>query len=284
MKSFVALMILSLALVGCGDSKQKKAAKAFEAALEAETNQTWTLVKLDTEKGNFSVYRNENTGEYVAYNMDRWDMNTMTTYAQFAAVAVDGDIVGDLARNQEWIESGYWDSVYDTYTNTWEEYDSYCDCYVTQTETVSVYVGEVWVDTSHWYTFYTGGGFRFSNTAGVSRDLETIAALKEETAVKFMAHKLKTELSLSEGRAQEMARLASRYQRLENARELTVAEKNTFAMSALGVNMNQVEVALRNRAQGREQQYRDLLNTAARVNSTTPEQIGKFFDKVVGEI
>ncbi len=283
MLKFIAIAALSAALVGCS-SKQEKAARSFEAALEADTGVSWTVVKAETERGQFSVFRNDATGEFVAYNLARWDRNTMTTLSQFTAVAQTGDVINNLAQDQEWVEDGYWRDVTDWRYNTEWQFDYECNCYDHVTEWEQVVVGQEWVDTSHWYVFYVGGGFRFQNTAGVSRDLETIAALKEEAAVGLMAHKLKTEFSLSANRAQEMARLASRYQRLESSRELTTAEKNSFAMSAMGVNMNQIESALRNRAAGREQQYRDLLNTAARVNSTTPEQIGKFFEKVVGEI
>jgi hypothetical protein len=41
---------------------------------------------------------------------------------------------------------------------------------------------------------------------------------------------------------------------------------------------------MKNKAQGSEAQYDDLLKTAAKVNNTTPEQIGKFFDQVVEQI
>ncbi len=45
--------------------------------------------------------------------------------------------------------------------------------------------------------------------------------------------------------------------------------------------MSQIETALQARAQGNESRYQDLLNAAAKVNNTTPEQIGKFFTEMV---
>ena len=279
MQKLLVLLSLCSVLVACNG--QKKTAKAFEKVLETETGNSYTLVKLQTEKGNYSVFRNENTGEYVAYNMDKFDRKTMTSFSQY--VAVEGDVVHNLQKDREWVDSGYWESIYDTGTRYVDVYDSYCSCYKTETETYSYYVGERYVDTSHWYTFYTGGGFRFENTAGVSKDLETIAALKEEAAEAFMAHKFKSEFSLSDNRASELAKLANRYQRLENTRELTTPEKDKFAMTALGVSMTQVENAMKAKAEGKESQYASLLKTAAQVNSTTPEQIGKFFTEVIGE-
>lgn len=280
MQKFLTLFLLVFVVVSC-KSEKKKAAQSFEAALEAATGNSFTIAKLQTEKGNYTVYRNENTGEYVAYNMDKWNRETMSSLDQFNAVAVAGDVVGGLNKDREWVDSGYWESVYDTRTYTDDYYDSVCGCYQTETRTESYYVGERYVDTSHWYTFYTGGGFRFENNSGVSKDLETLAALKEAAAESFMASKFKSEFSLSDDRASEMAKLASKYQRLENARELTTSEKDKFALSALGVSMNQIEVAMKKKAQGSDAQYADLLKTAAQVNNTTPEQIGKFFDEVV---
>ena len=279
MKKLFVMLLVSVFAVSCGNG-HKKDAKTFEAALEASTGQTFTVAKLNTAKGEYVVYRNDATGEYVAYNMAKWDRETMTTLDQFLASAVDGvDIVRNLGAQEEWVESGYWRDIYVTDYDT--EWDDFCECYQTVTE--QIWVGQEWIDTSHWSTFYYGGGFRFDNTSTQSRDLDTIAALKEEAAEQFIAHRLAGEFSLSNNRATELAKLANRYQKLENARELTAGEKDKFAMDALGVSMTQVERAMRNRAEGNENQYQQMLETAARVNNTTPEQIGRFFTEMVGE-
>ncbi len=278
MQKMFVLFLSLIVLTACNE--KKKEARAFETALEA-SGQTYTIVKLKTEKGNYTVYRNENTGEFVAYNLDKWNRETMTTLDQYNTVAVAGDVVHNLAKDSVWIESGYWQDIYDTRTYTDEYWDDFCECWETDTYTEDIWVGERWVDTSHWYTFYTGGGFRFENTAGGSKDLETLAALKEDAAKSFMKAQFKSQLKLSESRASEMANLASKFQKLENARELTTAEKDQFALSALGVSMSDVESALKKKAEGSEAQYADLLKKAAQVNNTTPESIGLFFEEVL---
>lgn len=281
MQKILVLVLLSLFVVACG---HKKDAKSFEEALEASTGHTHSIAKLYTETGEYVVYKDNVTGEYAAYNLAKWDRKNMKTMQQYTAVAVNGvDIVKNLLQQKEWVNSGYWYDDYDTYYETYDWYDYGCECWKSETHSYSVYVGSYWVDTSHWYTYYTGGGFRFDNTSSQSKDLETIAALKEEVAEKFVAHKLKSEFSLSADRAEELAKLAGRYQKLESARELTASEKDKFALDALGVSMNQVEDALKAKAQGNESRYTDLLNTAAKVNNTTPEQIGKFFNEMVVE-
>ena len=283
MQKILALIALCFMMVACSSGQQKDA-KSFETALETATGEKYKIVKLNTEQGKFVVYKNEQTGEFLSVNMDKWDRNTMTTLDQFQAVAVDGrDIVRNLKKDQEWVSSGYWEAIYRTEYDYYDVYDSYCSCYKSEYRTVQVYVGDRYVDTSHWYTFYVGGGLRFDNTSGASKDLETFAALEEAAAEKFMSYKLKSEFSLSDSRASELAKLASRYQKLENTRELTDSEKDTFALSGLGVSMKQVESALKNKAQGNDSAYNDLLKTAAQVNKTTPEQIGKFFNEMVAE-
>ncbi|HXH75919.1 MAG TPA: hypothetical protein VNJ08_13190 [Bacteriovoracaceae bacterium] len=279
MQRILTLVLLSLLVVACG---HKKDAQTFEGALEASTGQNHSVVKLYTETGEYVVYKNEVTGEFSAYNMAKWDRENMSTMSQYMTVAVNGtDIVKNLLQHSEYVNSGYYEPQYSTHYESYEYYDYNCDCYLYENRSYEVYMGERWVDTSHWYTFYTGGGFRFDNTSSQSKDLDTIAALKEEVAEKFMAHKLKSEFSLSASRAEELAKLAGRYQKLENARELTQVEKDKFAMDALGVSMNQVEAALKQKAEGNESNFTELMNTAAQVNNTTPEQIGKFFNEMV---
>lgn len=284
LQKLIVLSVLSFLTVACSNS-QKKDAKSFETVLEAETGHAHTIAKLNTEKGNFAVYKDEVTGEFKAYNMDKWDRETMTTVAQFMANGtVDGvDVVRNLAQNKVWVEDGYWKAIYETRYEWRTEYDTFCKCYEEKYTPYDHYVGQRWVDTSHWYTYYTGSGFRFENTSTASKDLDTIAALKEEAAEEFIAHKLKSEFSLSSNRAEELAKLANRYQKLENSRELTTSEKDKFAVEALGVSMTQVESALKAKAEGNERSYERLLEAAAKTNNTTPEQIGKFFNEMVLE-
>lgn len=282
LQKILVLMLLSVFFVACG---HKKDAKSFEKALEEATGHPHTIVKLDTEKGKYVVYQDKVTGEYVAYNMAKWDRENMSSLDQYMANgAVEGvDIVRNLLQNSVWIHQGHWEPIYETRTRSYSVWDDYCECWKTETEYFTVHIGDRWVDTSYWYTYYTGGGFRFDNTSTQSKDLDTIAALKEEVAEKFIAHKLSSEFSLSANRAAELAKLAYKYQKLENTRELTASEKDKFAMEALGVSMSQVESAIKAKAEGDESRYQALLETAAKTNNTTPEEIGRFFNEMVLE-
>lgn len=229
-------------------SDQKAKATTFETALEAHTGQSFTLVKSSTNQSGYSVFKNEVTGEFVAYNLKKYDA-TMTMQAYHSA-AVPGDIVGGLKKVTE-VEHDYD-----------PEFGS----------------------SSYSVTYYVYGGLKFENASPASKDLEIMASLQEEAAQTYLSHKFQSEFSLSATRAEELAKLATRYQRLESKRELTRAEKDIFAMEALGVSMSQVEKAMKSKAQGNEAQYEELLHTAASVNRTTPEQIGKFFQEMEGAL
>jgi hypothetical protein len=281
LKSIWLLSIL-LICISCG---HKRDAKAFEKILEETTGQDQKLVKLNTETGKYVVFYNEVTGVYTAYNMDKFDRKTMKTFGAFLQNAVDGtDIVRHLEKFEEYIEDGYYEDVYSYETYYYEEYDEYCDCYYEESYTESYYEGTVWVDTSYWYTYYTGGGFRFDNTSSLTKDLEIMAALEETTAQKMMSTKLQSDFALSGDRAQELASLWMKYQKLESSRELTTSERDQLSLTSLGVTMTQVEQALKDKNESQNDEYENLLRTAAQVNRTTPEQMGKILDEVSGFI
>jgi hypothetical protein len=280
MQKLFLLLTLSALFVGCTDER-KEEAEAFEKILEEHTGQDHSIKKVYTQTGNYVVYKNNVTGEFIAYNMDKFDEETHTTYQQFLDNTIEGDIVGNLSDFQVYIEQGYWEDIYETHYYTYEYWDEWCECYQTDTYSEEVWVGQYWVDTSYWATFYEGGGFIFDNKAGAAKDLELIEALKEDVAEKFVAHKLKNELALSTNRASKMARMLTKYRRLTKSRELTFAEKNQFALDAVGVNFNDIEKAIKGKAEGREDEYKKLLDKAAQTNKTSPEKIGEFLDDYI---
>jgi hypothetical protein len=279
----LGLLGLLLLSVSCG---HRRDAKAFEKILEATTGQEHSVAKLHTETGDYVVFLNESTGVYTAYNMEKFDRKEMKTFGAYLANATDGvDIVRHLEKFEEYIESGYWAGGYwENETYYYEEYDWECDCYYESSYTESYYVEPYYVDTSYWYTYFTGGGFRFDNTSGLSKDLEMIAAVEEASAQKIMATKLQSDFSLSSDRAKELSGLWGKYQKLETNRGLTTEEKDQLALNSLGVSMTQLERAMKEKDQSQKPVYEDLLKVAARVNKTTPEQMDKILDEVGGMI
>jgi len=139
------------------------------------------------------------------------------------------------------------------------------------------------VDTSYTYYWYEGKGFRFSNTGEFPKDFETMAAMGEAKAMGVISTKFKLSLNLSEERSRELGKLYYRWQKLESKRELTDAEKSIFATEAFGVSYKDAEVAIAAKMVEDGKAYKAILETAAKVNRTTPEKIGQFLEEMAIE-
>ncbi len=273
MKSFIAISFLSLILISC-NGLEKKASK-FEKILETSTGQNQSVAKLWSEKGQYVVYKNEVTGEFTAYNLEKFDMKKMKYYESYASAVSINDVVRNLVQDKEWVVSGH----YYEYSTDSTSCDADNNCYTTTT----YYTTDEWIDTSHWNVFYTGGGFRFENNSTHSRDLETIGAMREDATLAFMSHQLTSDFSLSANRAQELAKLALRYQKLESRRELTPSEKDSFALESLGVSFGKMESAVKAKRNGSEAEFKNLIDEASRHNRMTPEEMGRFFEEFISD-
>jgi hypothetical protein len=162
MKTLVLVLLTTIALTGCVSKEKKLQGSTFEAALEAETGHRYRVVKYDTEQRGFMVFKNETTGKYEAYNMSKWDPATMSTYANFSAIATASDRYIGLERQTE------------------TEYVSGADGYESTT-----------------YIYYTYGSLRFENASTMTKDLEYLASLRDEAATAYLTHRFKSEFSLS---------------------------------------------------------------------------------------
>lgn len=275
MKNLLLMFTLTCLFIACG---HKKNAKDFMGVLEAETGNDYSIAKLHTAVGKYVVFKNNTTGKYEAYNLSKWDRKEDHSYQDFLDNgAVKGvDMVFNLDKQTELVSDGYWADEYETVYEYYEYHDEDCDCWVEGYDTRQVWVGSYWVDTSYYVDYYYGGGFKFSKTAGASKDLELMASLKEEAQLGFVTYKLKNDYKLSESRSLELAKLASKYQKLESKRALTKDEKNIFAKKALGISLSDVESALKDKAEGNENKMNSLLKEAAKVNDTSVENIEKF--------
>ncbi len=281
----IVIAISALFLVACQSKLDKQIQKevddinTLKAAIAVDTGNEIKFAKISgSGTETYIVYKNVTTGEYLAYNLSKWDSRTMTTISQY--MADSNDVVHNLDLKQEWVTTGHTEDDYDYRWITKSDWDATCSCNQDHSSYDYVKIGSHYVDDSGYYPFYYGGGFRFENEGGTSKDLETMAALREEKSVENLSKTFKSQYSLSNDRAQELAKLSYKYMRVENSRELTKVEKDQFALKSLGVSMNDIEGALKKKAEGSENDYQFLLQKAAQVNNTTPEMIGKFFDQM----
>ncbi len=279
------LLVFTVASKSAAQKEQAKKdshAKQLAIALSHEKGETYEVIRTT---GNHAVLHNTDTDEYVALNVLLWDPKTMDSYQQYAAVATDADVVRNLVPKTEWIVEGHDEAITTTEWN-WETVwhpENCFGCYEREQVQSTVVIGYKWVDTSHFHTFYDGAGLRFSTIESGTKDLESIAALREDVAKAELKSQFKNRYKLAESRSQELASLTYKYFRMENARELTDLEKDSFALKALGVSMSQIESAVKAKMIGSDDSYQKLLQEAAVVNKTSPEMIGKFFEEVILE-
>lgn len=258
--------LLLLAASGCA---HRKNAKAFEKAFEGANGVGIELVKLHTETGGYAVYRNQATGEYFAVNVDKFDRKNGMTYEQFVSIAVPGiDIVNSLqqfsetrsyqVQHTEWVSTGgYWEYDYDTDSDYYVETGYYDTYYTTEYYT---------------YVWYEGNGFRFETGTSASKDLESIAAGAADASKGLLADAISMRYGLSEDRSLQLANLAVAWNKIENSREMTDADKAVFSKEALGADLGQFEKAIESKAKGDQSQYQSLIQKAAKLNGTSPER------------
>ncbi len=275
-----ASVMIAFTLMSC--SAQRKQARAFEKLLEAETGQKFKIQKLNTERPGSTVFKNKSTGEYVAYNLNKFNRETMTKLSDFTAIATaPGDIVRNLTQRTEtysndyWVE-GYWATDYDP---IYDEDGNYIGSVEDE-----YYVEGYWATETWSVTYYDGSGFTFSARTDTSKDLDAIAADIEEGDRFSVAQEISTRFGLSEERADTLANLAINYQKLEDARKLTAADKEIFSRQALSVSFRDLQTAYKNKEtiDGKKSLGR-LMHEAAQANGTTPEKMRAIVDMYFGQ-
>ena len=275
LKTLVVAALVGLSMVGC--SKQRKAAKDFESFLSSQTGHSYKIAKLYTLVDGSVVLKDKTTGEYVAYNVGKYNKDTMTTLNDYLSVANSpGDVVHNLSSYDQTYEQstwheGYWASesvdVYDDYGNVIGY--TYQDYWVPGYYTTDYYTT----------TYYTGDGFTFSEDASKSKDLDAIAAASEDADNQALADQIHSQFGLSEERSETLANLAVNYSKLEDSRKLTDADKEVFAKEGLGVSYAQLQNAYQNSAKGGDsKEYDSLVSQAAKLNGTTPEKARALMD------
>jgi hypothetical protein len=275
LRTLALALMIGMSLVGC--SKQRIATKSFEQFLTSQTGHDYSIAKLFTLIDGSVVLKDKTTGEYVAYNVNKYNSATMTSLNDYLSVAsAPSDVVHNLqsydvsTTTQTW-NPGYW------YNYTVDVYDSNGNVigYTDQSQ---------WVDGYYSYnttteTYYDGGGFTFSEDNAKSKDLDAIAASVENQDNMILSNQLRTQFGLSEDRAETLASLAVNYSKLEDSRKLTASDKEVFAKNGLGVSYSDLETAYKKSAKGTDtKSYESLISTAAKVNGTTPEKARQIMD------
>ena len=120
-------------------------------------------------------------------------------------------------------------------------------------------------------------GLLFEETGASSKDLEKVAALKQEMIVQKSAKKIEASFGLSADRSREVARLAVQLKQTPKA-SMTDADYDAFAKELLGSSITQLKSAVTKKMQGDSQAMDSLVAEAAEINGVGPEHMNKIIN------
>jgi hypothetical protein len=266
-RALTALVLVAvLALSGCGGNGKK--AEQLATLLTNSSGQSYVVVKATTKKQGWSVFQNTVTGEYVAYNISKFDPETMPSLDAYLATLNQGDsAVHDLAAvyHEDWVE-GYLEVTYVTHADGSE----------TRNET--------W-HPGYWDRYYTyeRGGISFELKRVALKDLETLAAAASEMDAGAVRGALVAQYGFSQERAAKVATLTRQMGQIAGSRELTDADKTLFTEQALGVEYKELKDAVRKAGEGQGASFDQLLQRAADANGTSPELTRQLILDMSGE-
>lgn len=293
------ILASSLLLAGCDSDwpplfpteydKEKSKSEQLATVLSQDGN-TYQLIKVNTGK-DYAVFQNMTTGEYVAYNYNKYNPTTMLKAEDYLSTLAEGDIVHDLLPNTvtwDQLETDYYTEYYTDYETQWEKYttyDYYCDCYVDDWRQVSVPVTKTReVPYTHWVTytetFYQNGNFSFEGTDETPKDLETISGLMSQENSEQLASFVGTQYGLSASRASEVANLLVSFEEIKNTRGVTAEDLKSLQSELLGTDLSVVLAAKQKADQGDKKEYQNLVDQAANLNDVSPEQMQNILNKL----
>jgi hypothetical protein len=127
---------------------------------------------------------------------------------------------------------------------------------------------------------YYGSGYYIDNNGNLydeagatQKDLETLAAIDREGAVRATSRKLAEEFMLSEAQSFRVARIASEWQTISKSRQMTAKDIEAFTKDIVGVDLSEIRTAAKKANEGDVSSMEDLIKKAANGLDTTPENM-----------
>jgi len=293
--NLLPLLALVITLVSCGRSETKD----FADKLNGSTGKHFVSVR-DYGKngnGNYSVYKDESTGEYWAVNVEAFEASGLTAQEFFAANKGAGsDLVVSIMNvtSHDETKLGYTyetqyieheDREYISDDEAWDYgYDGYD--YLNDSYYISYYWDEeVVTEIPYFYDvevsdYHGSNGLVFEEANSDKKDLEKIAAEMEGQEVSKAADSLIAKFGLSQERAIEVAKLQNAYSKISSKRSLTRKDQDTLTKQLVGTNYASAQAALEDHLNGDSAKMEELLDKAAEINGTTPEHM----TEILGDI
>lgn len=294
--NLLPLLALVITLVSCGRSETSK----FSNAINEGGSKHFVAVREygRNGNGNYSVYKDEATGQYWAVNVEAFEASGLSAQEFFSANKGPGS---DLVVNINTITShdetrlGY---TYETqyiehedreYISDEEAYDYGYDGYDYLND--SYYLSYCWdeevlVEVPYYYDvtindYHGVNGMVFEEGNSDKKDLEKMAAEMEGQEVSEVAENLVAKFGLSEERAQEVAKLQNAYGQISNKRSLTKKDQDMLTKQLVGTDYASAQTALEDHISGDSEKMEELLEKAAELNGTTPEHMTEILGDVL---
>lgn len=317
MKKMTLILLMILSVVSCNSNRE---AKNFVKDLEELTGVDYSIIKSSTQTEGYIVVKNDKTGEYLAYNIAKYEDISMEDYLKQAVHGVD--IIHDLTQNMSTTNSPGWISNWVTYYEgdyVWVDGDSYWvddsyyvdgDYYWDDWEDDWVWESGYWVDDGYWEqeagswewdayassyqvdegnygvttysnTWFTGGGFTFEENSTASMDLEKVLGLEETQTKEAISNNLSAKYGLSEDRSLEIATMYTQFNQLGSMRELSEAEKKEFEVGTFGSTIEEFEDAFKDQIGGNNSKISTLVEKAAELNGLSPENTNQIISELL---
>ena len=211
----------------------------------------YTLVKQDTQQQGYIVVQTS-SGVIEAFNVDAWTPGTPVSSVApaYTGLAPAGGntysvYVSSGYEDYEWVSSGYYDAN-----------GNYVD--------TSSYQDMGWVDTSSYLTFEV--------TQPTTKDLQKLAAFKQQHSISASAVKVQQKFGLSLERATQVAKLAIQ---AKNTPKMSNDDYDSLSQQLLGVPVAKLDSAISKTASGdasANSEVDDIIGQAAQTNGVGPEQ------------
>lgn len=144
------------------------------------------------------------------------------------------------------------------------------EIYLTPDEAYRLYRG---VEFAGNETFRDQFGNLYDEAGATQKDLETLDALEEESALRETGRKIAAEFLLSEEQSFRLARISSEWQTIAKSRQMTVKDVEAFTQDVVGIDLSSIRSATQRAAEGNTVELEKIIQKAANNLDTTPENM-----------
>ncbi len=112
-------------------------------------------------------------------------------------------------------------------------------------------------------------------TAQGTKDIQKLAALKEQFRLQTASSQIKAKFGLSTESSLRIAKLSHSFRKLSSTKAVTEKDSEAFSKELIGADMKEIEGAYKSAAKGEFSNLKGLVEKAAMANKTSPEKMAE---------